>query len=501
MRSLLIVSCVGLALGAFGASAGAQPASTITAFIDIPSHNATLPVPFVVAGWAIDAASINGTGVDAVHVWAYPYIGSDLGTPRFLGAATLGIPRPDVAQRFGPQFGSAGFQLVVPRTAPAGAYLIVAYAHQSSTQTFAATASVTITAVQSDLSNLDCVAGQSPAWDGGKWICTFTVEGPSGPPGPTGAQGPSGATGPTGAAGPTGPQGPAGASGTTGPTGATGPAGTTGPIGATGPTGITGPAGPTGPTGTTGATGTTGPTGATGPTGTTGPAGPTGPTGTTGPTGATGPAGPTGPTGATGPTGITGIAGPTGPTGATGPTGITGVAGPTGPVGPTGPTGTAGAAGPTGPTGATGQTGTTGPTGPTGPTGTNVQIVGGGTGTTNLSTGADTFVPMFDSESGANESAVQQVLPTGGTLSGLRVRLDGIVGPVGSGETYTITMRVNGADTALACVLLEATTTCADLADTVTVAADDLVAIRVVPSAPSRPSARSLRWTAQFSAQ
>jgi hypothetical protein len=53
-----------------------------------------------------------------------------------------------------------------------------------------------------------------------------------------------------------------------------------------------------------------------------------------------------------------------------------------------------------------------------------------------LSTGANTFVPMFDSESGANESDVQQALPMAGKLSGMRVRLDGIAGPAGSGDAY-----------------------------------------------------------------
>ena len=45
--------------------------------------------PFVVAGWAIDLAAWSGTGVDAVHVWAYPTPGSGA-TPIFLGVADPG---------------------------------------------------------------------------------------------------------------------------------------------------------------------------------------------------------------------------------------------------------------------------------------------------------------------------------------------------------------------------------------------------------------------------
>ncbi|HKW02267.1 MAG TPA: hypothetical protein VJN96_20760 [Vicinamibacterales bacterium] len=108
---------------------------------------------------------------------------------------------------------------------------------------------------------------------------------------------------------------------------------------------------------------------------------------------------------------------------------------------------------------------------------------------------------MFDSESVPNENDVQQALPFVGTLSALRVRLDGIAGPLASGDSYTITVRLNGADTALTCVVSEVATTCGDLGDTATVAAGDLISIAVIPSTPARPAARSLRWTALFTAQ
>ena len=48
--------------------------------------------PLEVRGWAVDGSATSGTGVDAVHVWAYPAAGN----PVFLGAATYGLSRPDV---------------------------------------------------------------------------------------------------------------------------------------------------------------------------------------------------------------------------------------------------------------------------------------------------------------------------------------------------------------------------------------------------------------------
>src|SRR6185436_13566116 len=67
--------------------------------IDTPGNNQSLGPSFLIAGWATDLAAASGSGVDAVQVWAYPNPGS--GTPaRFLGSATLGGSRPDVASIF-----------------------------------------------------------------------------------------------------------------------------------------------------------------------------------------------------------------------------------------------------------------------------------------------------------------------------------------------------------------------------------------------------------------
>jgi len=84
---------------------------------------------FVVAGWAVDAGSTSGTGVDVVAVWAFPASG---GAAILAGVAnsgsTYGFARPDVASYLGStRFGPSGYGVTV--TLPAGAYRLAVYAH------------------------------------------------------------------------------------------------------------------------------------------------------------------------------------------------------------------------------------------------------------------------------------------------------------------------------------------------------------------------------------
>ena len=55
--------------------------------------------------WRTDDA-----GIDTIHVWAYPLSGA---APVFLGVASQGVSRPDVAAAYGEEFGRAGYQLNV----------------------------------------------------------------------------------------------------------------------------------------------------------------------------------------------------------------------------------------------------------------------------------------------------------------------------------------------------------------------------------------------------
>lgn len=86
----------------------------------------------------------SGSGVDAVHVWAFPITSSGFGTATFLGAATIGGSRPDVGSILGSQFATSGFWLEGSGLS-AGRYRIAAYAHSTVTGTFSRSAYADVT--------------------------------------------------------------------------------------------------------------------------------------------------------------------------------------------------------------------------------------------------------------------------------------------------------------------------------------------------------------------
>jgi hypothetical protein len=108
--------------------------------IDTPRGNATTSQPFMLAGWALDLSAANATGVDTVHVWAYPSGG---GAPSFVGVAAYGDPRPDVAVTYAAQFEPSAYGLVVDKL-PAGTYDFVVYAHSTASGTFSGTQTVRV---------------------------------------------------------------------------------------------------------------------------------------------------------------------------------------------------------------------------------------------------------------------------------------------------------------------------------------------------------------------
>jgi hypothetical protein len=114
--------------------------------IGTPADGAALAQPFNMTGWALDTGASSGSGVDAVHVYAFRNDGSGT-APQFLGVATYGTNRPDVAAIYGAQFAPSGFEIRVAGLAP-GPYRLVAYARRAGTATFMANAfkDVTITA-------------------------------------------------------------------------------------------------------------------------------------------------------------------------------------------------------------------------------------------------------------------------------------------------------------------------------------------------------------------
>ena len=87
----------------------------------------SVPTSFWIRGWALDASSFIGPGIDAIHAWAYPVLPTGYGTPIFAGATSIGTYRPDVAAVFGnAEFATAGYEMVV--TLPPGVYDVVVYA-------------------------------------------------------------------------------------------------------------------------------------------------------------------------------------------------------------------------------------------------------------------------------------------------------------------------------------------------------------------------------------
>jgi N-acetylneuraminic acid mutarotase len=111
--------------------------------IDTPGAEATITTPtFDVAGWSIDrtveSTAQSGSGVDALHVYAYPNPGSGQ-APIFLGIATLGIERGDLAALYGERYRFSGYVLNVDRTAAGltpGVYNIAVHAHSSAVNAF-----------------------------------------------------------------------------------------------------------------------------------------------------------------------------------------------------------------------------------------------------------------------------------------------------------------------------------------------------------------------------
>ena len=111
-------------------------------WIDAPGDGASLVQPFTLGGWALDAGAASDSGVDAVHVWAYPNPGSSQ-PPLFVGVANYGRARGDLAAIFGSQFLASGYDLTVSGL-PSGTYLFAVSAHSRITGTFNNLRTVTV---------------------------------------------------------------------------------------------------------------------------------------------------------------------------------------------------------------------------------------------------------------------------------------------------------------------------------------------------------------------
>src|SRR5687767_7123496 len=108
--------------------------------IDTPRAGNVLSASgFTLAGWAVDLASLDGAGIDTLHVWAYPVGG---GAPVFVGVGRARLSRPDVARVHGAPFEGSGF--TVSGSLPPGTYDLVVYAHSAASNSFAGAQTVRV---------------------------------------------------------------------------------------------------------------------------------------------------------------------------------------------------------------------------------------------------------------------------------------------------------------------------------------------------------------------
>jgi len=102
--------------------------SDVQVVVERPLPGTSTAAQVQISGWAVDPSG-SGTGIDAVHV----YMDGEPGQARarFLGAASYGLNRPDVARALGDdRFTRSGFSLLADL--PPGNHSLFVYAHSSS---------------------------------------------------------------------------------------------------------------------------------------------------------------------------------------------------------------------------------------------------------------------------------------------------------------------------------------------------------------------------------
>ncbi len=107
--------------------ASLTPRGIVAVGIEEPAAGATVTGTIRLSGWAVAAS---GAGVD--RVWA-ALDGDARGGGTYLGAATVGLPRPDLVEQTGdPRYAQAGFDLAVDlRDFAPGWHWLVLFAHEA----------------------------------------------------------------------------------------------------------------------------------------------------------------------------------------------------------------------------------------------------------------------------------------------------------------------------------------------------------------------------------
>lgn len=112
----------------------------------LPPRGGGHPNDQTILGWAADLDSHVDSGVDAIHVWAYPVqrASGQYGDPIWMGAAQYGGERPDVAAVYGERFRTSGYELRVAGLEP-GTYDVAVFAYSTVKRGFAAAKVVRVT--------------------------------------------------------------------------------------------------------------------------------------------------------------------------------------------------------------------------------------------------------------------------------------------------------------------------------------------------------------------
>lgn len=92
------------------------------------------------------------------------------------------------------------------------------------------------------------------------------------------------------------------------------------------------------------------------------------------------------------------------------------------------------------------------------------------------------------------EANVEDIVPAAGTVKNFYFVID--TTPA-SGRSWTLTVRKNGADTAVTCTINNPNTSCSDTTHSVAFAAGDFIAVAITASTPA-PGGVPGRWTSQF---
>ncbi len=136
--------------------------------VEAPTAGASLKTPFTVTGWAIDESVPTGTGVNLIHVYTTPAGGS----PVFLGEASYGQPRPDIAVQYNhSRFTNSGFNFTAH--VPPGASVLTVYARNTATGVFNQAQAVAVTVAPA----VPQMALETPATPGVTLAQPFTMAG------------------------------------------------------------------------------------------------------------------------------------------------------------------------------------------------------------------------------------------------------------------------------------------------------------------------------------